>query len=180
MKELTKVEALQLFQTIDKELEKIGEKVQITVLGGLAIILQEFRKRSTFDIDIAPTPYSKPFEEICKKLKIPLDIVTLASTVDLETAKRTNQFSGKYLVVEAITATDLIKLKLERFRKQDPEDIFAIIDKTVLPYPAFKTLVQEMLLDFIGNPKGLLLSAQEVVERKYPQSLDDFVGSVKI
>lgn len=69
---------------------------------------------------------------------------------------------------------DSLKLKLERFRKQDPEDIYAIIEKTAFPYEKFKGLVKEMLPDFIGNPRELVLSAWIVVERMYPAQAADF------
>ncbi|MBI5299172.1 MAG: hypothetical protein HY877_02595 [Deltaproteobacteria bacterium] len=78
------------------------------------------------------------------------------------------------------TAEDLIKLKLERFRKQDPDDIYSIIDKTKLGYENFKNLVLEMLPYYIGNPRGVLLSASEIVERKYPSHLEDFKKQLKI
>lgn len=179
MRAITKQEALELFQKIDAELLKTGQRAQVTVLGGLAIILQDFRERSTLDFDIAPSPDAKIFSKICDKLTIPLDIVTMSSTVDLAHADTTVQFSGQFLTVHSVMAEDLIKLKLERFQKQDPEDIMAIIDKTNLSYDVFKKIVREMLLDFVGHPRGLILSAQEVVERKYNQHLDDFLKSVK-
>ena len=61
--------------------------------------------------------------------------------------------------MHSVTVEDLIKLKLERFYKQDPEDIYAILEKTALPYERFKDIVSDMLPDFIGNPRALLLSA---------------------
>ncbi|MDO8493830.1 MAG: DUF6036 family nucleotidyltransferase [Deltaproteobacteria bacterium] len=174
MKEMTKKEVLEIFDTIDQELGKTKKKIQITVLGGSAVILQDFRERSTRDIDIAPSANAELFAKLCKKLDVPVDIITISSTVDLAVAKTIPQFSGKYLSVHSVIAEDLIKLKLERFFKHDPEDIMAIIDKTTFPYLAFKKLFQEMLLDFIGNPTPLILSAQEIVERKYSENIHDF------
>ncbi len=175
---ITKKEALALFEKIDEELFKISQKARVTVVGGLAIILQGHRDRVTLDIDIAPTADASLFIKICKKFQVPVDIVSISSTVDLVHAKKINQYRGKSLTVDSVGAEDLIKLKLERFYKQDPEDIFAIIDRTALPYEKFKTLVQEMLPDYIGNPRSVILSAQEVVERKYPNHLNDFEKTI--
>lgn len=74
----------------------------------------------------------------------------------------------------AINAEDLIKLKLERFQRQDPEDIMAIIDSTGFSYNQFKGFVQEMLPTYIGNTNSVILSAREVVERKYSDCFEDF------
>ena len=179
MKGLTKKDALQLFKKIDQELEKIKKKAQVTVLGGLAIILQDFRERSTLDIDIAPTSDAKVFVEICAKLGIQADIINLTTTVDLLNTDTVEQFSGEFLTIDSIKAEDLIKSKLERFKKQDSDDIMAILDKTGISYQYFKKLVKEMMLDFVGNPRSLTLSAQVIVERRYNNNLDDFVSSIK-
>lgn len=81
------------------------------------------------------------------------------------------------LVVESITTEELIKLKLERFRKQDPEDIYAIIEKTSLSYEHYKAVVKEMLQYFVGNVRELILSALIVVEKMYADKKEDFASS---
>lgn len=81
--------------------------------------------------------------------------------------------------MHSVTVEDLIKLKLERFYKQDPEDIYAILETTALPYKRFKDIVSEMLTDYIGNPRTLLLSAMVVVETVYPRRKTDFERLVK-
>ncbi|OGQ37791.1 MAG: hypothetical protein A2W61_02285 [Deltaproteobacteria bacterium RIFCSPLOWO2_01_44_7] len=179
IKETHKKDIPELFQKIETGLAKKNKKLEIIVLGGLAILLQDFRDRVTFDIDIAANKDAKTFATICYKLGIDVDIITVASTVDIVHAETIKQYSGKFLTVNSIMPEDLIKLKLERFYKQDPEDIYAIIEKTNLSYENFKRLVQEMLPNFIGNPQILILSAQEVVERKYLQYIKDFQENVK-
>lgn len=82
--------------------------------------------------------------------------------------------------MKKISKENLLKLKLERFRKQDPEDIYAIIGKANLSYENFKAIVKDMLPDFIGNPHELLLSAWLVVERMYPNQSLDFKKSSSI
>jgi hypothetical protein len=47
MKAIGKEDILQIFQEIDQELAQKKQRIQITVLGGFAIILQDFRERST-------------------------------------------------------------------------------------------------------------------------------------
>ncbi|MDO8526497.1 MAG: DUF6036 family nucleotidyltransferase [Deltaproteobacteria bacterium] len=180
MKSIDMEGAKKLFKTIDAELQQRNKKIEITLLGGLAIILQGFRSRSTLDIDIAPTRDASLFKEICERIKIPVDIITVATTVDLVHAQTLNVFSGNFLKINSVMSEDLIKLKLERFYKQDPDDIFAIIDHLAMTYETFKNIVQDMLKDFIGNPKGPFLSALQVVEVKFPKDADVFEKEIKI
>jgi|SRR3989338_2276243 len=174
MKAITKKGALDLFEKIDKELSREKRAIRVTLLGGLAVVLNHFRERSTMDVDIAPTKDMEVFVKVCQKLKIPVDVITVTSTVDLNNVETANHFSGVHLIVDSILGRDLIKLKLERFLKQDPEDIFAIIDKMGLSYTDFRTLVKEMMVDFVGDSRNILLSALEVVERKYTGDLKVF------
>lgn len=159
MIQITSEQLPKLFKKIDDALAKQKRKIRVVVLGGLAIIAQGFRERATQDIDIAPSRDADVFETACNKLSIPVDIITIASTVDFNEIQTKNIFSGNHLIIDAVEAPDLIKLKLERFRKQDPDDIYAIITKTKMSYGNFKNLVVNMLPDFIGNPQSLILSA---------------------
>lgn len=177
---LTKQDALRIFAAIDRVFAKKRQRLNVTILGGLAIILQDFRTRSTMDVDIAPTRDAETFVAACRTLGVPVDVVTIASTVDLVHAPTVAVYTGEALTVAAIEARDLIKLKLERFYKQDPEDVFAIIAHIRLAYSHFADIVRDMLIDFIGNPRGVVLSAQEVVERMYPEHLDEFVQLIRV
>lgn len=168
-----------LFEKIEKALAKQGRKIKVVVLGGLAIIAQGFRDRATLDIDIAPSSDAELLETVCHQLAIPVDIVTLATTVDFKNVATHNIFTGKYLTMDAVTAPDLIKLKLERFYKQDPDDIYAILEKTEMPYEDLKVLVLEMFPDFIGDRQKLILSAQIVVERMFPDQVANFKTALK-
>lgn len=73
-----------------------------------------------------------------------------------------------------IGAEDLIRLKLERFQKHDPEDIYAIIQKEKYPYEGFAALVNDAKNDFIGRVDEYLVSAQIVVQRMYPEKFEAF------
>ncbi|MDP2600214.1 MAG: DUF6036 family nucleotidyltransferase [Deltaproteobacteria bacterium] len=172
------VSLVPLLQKLDAALAEKSQKAKIVVLGGLAIIAQGFRERATLDIDIAQNRDAAIFIKICNQFAIPVDVITVSSTVDLHHAPTKNIFSGKCLTLEAITAPDLIKLKLERFYKQDPDDIYAMIQKIRMTYDGFKKLFIDMLPDFIGNPRGLILSAQLVVERMFPEKIEDFKKTV--
>lgn len=77
------------------------------------------------------------------------------------------------------TIENLIRLKLERFRKQDPEDIYAIIEKEHLPYENFAQLVEEGLVIYIGRKENYLMSAQIVVETMYPDQVENFKRRVR-
>lgn len=173
-KSIGRKELIAFLKEADVLLQKRKKEMVITILGGASIILQGIRERATADIDIVNQEDAISFQKICAKLGMPVDIVSVSSTVDFAHAPTVVVFSGKALKVESVTAEDLIKLKLERFRKQDPEDIYAIIQKIGLAYPRFKSIVQEMLIDFVGNARMLFLSALVVVERMYPEQGEDF------
>ncbi|HEX5033503.1 MAG TPA: hypothetical protein VFW62_03400, partial [bacterium] len=88
--------------------------------------------------------------------------------------ERKKLFSGKALTLYGVGPEDLIRLKLERFRKHDPEDIYAIITAIDFPYEKFVDLVDDAKSYFIGRVEEYLTSAQLVVERMYPEKLSGF------
>ena len=104
---------------------------------------------------------------------------SVTSTVDINRSKKELVFDGKSLKVFAINPLDLIKMKLERFYKQDPEDIYNIIENMSLKYEDFKKLALEGYSDFVGRKEDYFLSAQIVVEKVYPQHLENFLSSKK-
>lgn len=179
-KAITKQELLQIFQHIDQALSKRPQHIAVTVLGGAAIILLGFRDRATMDIDIVPNKNAKLFATMCNQYGLPVDIITIASTVDLHHCPAVIVFHGTQLTVASVTAEDLIRLKLERFRKQDPEDIYAVIQHEKMSYGQFKDLVIGMLPDYIGNPSELALSALIVAEHLYPDNASDFSKALRL
>lgn len=176
-KPISRDELLGIFSSLDDHLARKGKTLSVTVIGGVSIILMGIRDRSTLDIDIANIGDAVEFQKLCEDQNIRVDIVTISSTVDFEHSPKIQLFKGRGLVVETITAEELVKLKLERFRKQDPEDIYAIIERTSLSYEHYKALVKDMLQYFIGNERELILSALIVVEKIYPDKKDDFASS---
>ena len=124
MKKIERDDLLKNFQKVDTFLNKQNQKLRIIAIGGVSIILQGFRDRATLDIDIVNNQDAVRFQKICFKLGMDVDIITVASTVDFQNAPTIILFQGKRLTVDSVTPQDLVKLKLERFRKQDPEDGF--------------------------------------------------------
>lgn len=171
---------LEIFSKIDSVLQKKKQNLTLITLGGASIILLKIRDRVTMDIDIASNQDAVLFEKICNELGFPVDIITQTSTVDFENEPKIDIFKGKALQVKSITPQNLIKSKLERFYKQDPEDIYATIKKIKLSYESFKALVQEMIPYFIGNPRTLLLSALIVVQTMYADNEADFKKAFSI
>jgi len=159
---------IKTFETVDKKLEKQSKEIKITVLGGASVLLLGMRDRTTVDIDVASTDDADAFQKICSEIGITVDIITMASTVDLVHCKTINVFRGAKLIVDSVTPKDLLKLKLERFYKQDPEDIYAIIHHEKILFDDFQNITREMIPDFIGNPLQLKTSAQVVVEQLWP------------
>ena len=179
-KDWDKQTILTIFADLDTELLKRQKRLSVVAIGGVVIVLQDFQSRSTNDLDIAPISDAEQLLEVCGDLGIHAQVVTLASTVDFTAVQKVRLFSGAALTVDGVGASDLIRLKLERFRKQDPEDIYAIIQKEKFPYDSFAAIVQEGRIDFIGRTEEYLLSAQIVVERMYPEHLEDFKKRFKL
>lgn len=179
-KEWDKETILGILKDLDDYLEKKGERITVTAIGGIVIVLQDFQPRSTNDLDMAPVSDALRLLEACKKLGINAQVVTLASTVDFNDVERVRLFAGKALTLDGVGAEDLIRLKLERFAKHDPEDIYAIIQKEKLPYERFAMLVREGKNYFIGRVEEYLVSAQLVVERMYPEKFESFTSEFKV
>jgi len=99
---------------------------------------------------------------------------TIASTVDLTHCATVEVYKGKNLTIDSVTPKDLLKLKLERFYKQDPEDIYAIIKHEAMSFEEFRLVVKDMIPDYIGNIRQLIISAQIVVEQIWPSRADEF------
>jgi hypothetical protein len=173
-KEWDKNTIMEILQDLDDYLARKGEKVVVTAIGGIVIVLQDFQPRSTNDLDVAPVSDADRLLKACEKLGIKAQIVTLSSTVDFNTIERLPLFTGKVLTLYGVGAEDLIRLKLERFKKHDPEDIYAIIRKEKFSYEQFVALVNEGKGCFVGRVEEYLVSAQLVVERMYPDKFDDF------
>jgi len=174
---------LEFFKKLDGELQKIDETLELIILGGAAITLLNIKERATHDLDIAPNQFNSAVEKIIKVLSLKSGIivqqVTVSSTVDFIHGDKEKIFEGRALHVQSISPQDLIKSKLERFLKQDPEDIYAIIEKTRLSYASFSLLVNEMLVDYVGNTNRLMLQAAVVVEQMYPGDIEVFKKSLK-
>ncbi len=164
----------EVFQRIDEMLRASSRRLTVRVLGGMSVLMLGVRERVTIDIDVAATADAAEFQTRCAGMGIPVDLVTIASTVDLVHCPTVTVFSGTHLTVESVTLHDLLKLKLERFYKQDPEDIYAIIQHGALSFDTFAALVMDMLPDYIGNVRMLTLSAQIVVEQLWPDRADAF------
>jgi hypothetical protein len=171
---ITKEELVNFFKQIDEELVIADSKINILIIGGAAIIMQEIRERSTIDIDLAPGKDAQCFVKTCEQHGVEAQVVTVTSTVDFENIKGVLVFNGKALEVNAVGPADLFKLKLERFQRQDPEDIYEIIDKAGLSYESISELVREVLLDFVGNPVKIIMAARTVVETKFPEKCMEF------
>lgn len=165
---------LLIFRDLDHYFSVKSEKTEILTLGGVSVVLQGYQDRSTNDIDLAPTGDAPQFLQACETFHIPAQTITLASTVDFNNIAVVTVFEGNFLKVLSVTAHDLIKLKLERFRKQDPEDIYAIIEKTGITYLQFCDLVSEGKDYFIGRVSEYLLSARIVVEQIFSTHLKNF------
>ncbi len=173
-KEWDKETILGILKDLDDYFTKKGERIAVTAIGGIVIVLQDFQPRSTNDLDVAPVSDADRLLEACARLGINAQVVTLVSTVDFNDIERIPLFAGKALTLSGVGAEDLIRLKLERFAKHDPEDIYAIIQREKFPYERFAALVKEGRNLFIGRVEEYLVSAQLVVERMYPEKFENF------
>lgn len=175
---LTKEILTDFFKKLDLQLTK---NVEIVVIGGASIVLLEIKDRATNDIDLLPTNDNlEMIIKIAKTLHVSMQIVTVTSTIDFNTEERICVFTGKHLKVFSLNPLALIKSKLERYTRQDPEDILALIKKINLNYKKFLNLFAQMLPMFIGDPNRLIMHARSVVELVWQQDAENFYQKYKL
>lgn len=168
MKTLTREEILQIFQKVDKCLSAVSSlPVRIVLLGASALIMNHVVERGTFDIDIAPVFDAQKFMNVAEELGVPVDIVSISTTVDFAHTPVQEIFKGKKLTVLSVGLKDLIKLKLERLRKQDPSDIMALIKKGGIDFSTYREIALEAMKDFVGNPKRFKLQILYVASENF-------------
>lgn len=165
---LTKKDLMDVFYQMDQELLRQQAKpIKALIVGGCAMIMLNLIERSTYDIDLAPVMDAMTFRELAHQFGFIADIVTVSTTVDFNDFAPIQVFKGPCLMIEAVPPEFLMKMKLERFRKQDPQDIDAIIKKQQLDYQTYKSMVVEAAKDFVGNPRPFALSILQVAENHY-------------
>lgn len=169
-KELTKQALKAALQKIDEDLTTKKEKpLKIVLLGAASILMLDIRTRGTTDIDIAAVFDAQRFRKKAEKLGFRVDIVSVSTTVDFSETDTREVFRGKTLCALSVNEQDLLKLKLERFRKHDPDDIAAIIKKFNIDYVTFKNIALEAARDFVGEPKRFSLQILAAAERHYSE-----------
>lgn len=179
-KQLTKEDITKLFRDLDTDFLKNGDTITVTLLGGVAALMQGYIERATQDIDVAPVQNCYEFQQACSEKKIKVDIVTVASVASYDERDTLQVFKGKALTVRSVDHKNLIKLKLERFVEQDRSDIINIIEATKFSYSDFKATVQEALLDYVGRGGMYVISAAIIVEDQYPEHIKDFESTFNI
>lgn len=165
LRELHKEDVCEAFAAIDASLR---EKTAIVILGAAALLMLDVVECGTIDIDVADVRDAARFRETALRLGFMVDIVTVSSTVDFNSGEQPEVFHGEKLAVFSVNERDLIKLKLERFRKQDPQDIARILQKTKLPFAEFQEIACEALADYVGDRRTLALSILIAAEDHYP------------
>lgn len=168
LKTLTKKDLELIFRSVDEELvRKNGKNVEVLLIGAASILMLDVLERGTVDIDVAPLFDAPRFARMVTRMGVPVDLVSVTSTVDFQSAARLTVFEGAKLHVTSVNEADLIKLKLERFRKQDPADIEAIIKKFSIDYGRYKEIVLEAVRDYVGHPRTFCLGALQVAANCY-------------
>ena len=180
-KELSREDLIQFFRNLDLELTRRKKHLNCTLLGGAAIILLNFKDRSTRDIDVPSSQDELDFL-IQSGIKYGIEVqpIAITTTVNFLECEKQKVFFGKYLEVQTISAQDLIKSKLERYQKQDLDDIDTIIKKINLSFEGFAKLFGEMLQDFVGSTDRLTMQARNVVEYNYPDRVEWFYRSFRL
>ncbi len=174
-KELYKPEIADFFDAAESKLTKLKRKMEITIIGGAALVYQEYIQRSTHDIDLALARNAADFEKLFSDLGIEVNVRQVYTTVDLTGDDDTVKvYGGNSLTVYSANAEALIKMKLERFRDTDESDIIAVITIEDISYDRFKALVSEGLKDYIFNKTMYAISGAVIVERVYPDRANDF------
>ncbi len=163
-----------IFENLDSYFSSRKESLEIVVIGGVSVVYQGFQNRSTNDIDVAPVADADKFLKACLELGIDAQSISISTTVDFHAVSKILLFQGSSLTVFSASPKELICLKLERFRKQDPEDIYSIIQKENIPYDDFVNLVQDAVSSFVGRVETYRIAAQIVVETMYPDQAENF------
>jgi hypothetical protein len=166
-REIRRAELTAVFENVSLRLEQLGKRCEVVLLGGCAILALNIRDRATRDIDIFPSPEAKLFKTLCGKESVEVDIVTLCSTVDPAESPKQTVFAGDALTVNALHPIELLKTKIERYYKQDPEDIDAILNATEFSVKAFEKLAKEMMIDFVGDPERLRTTLEIIADKHY-------------
>lgn len=174
LKQLTKETVIRLFSELDSYFASKNKSVKVTLLGGVAALIQGYIDRTTRDIDVAPIQDAVQFREACHLKNIAVDIVTVGSLASYDEKDTNEVFKGTSLTLRSVNYQDLIKMKLERFEGHDREDIHGIIKTTSLGYDEFKKIVADALIDYIGRKEKYIISAGFIVEDLYPKFLEDF------
>jgi uncharacterized nucleotidyltransferase DUF6036 len=180
IKELTKKELLHFFTWFDSRLSARDLSASYIILGGAALVLLDIIARSTVDLDLPAQEMSQLINEAGNEFGIEIDIVTQCTTVDFTECPKKMVFAGDALKIFSIQTPDLLKSKLERFQKQDPQDINAIILHDKLSYTKFKQIFSEMTKFWVGHPDRLKMHARTVVEWNYPNDIADFYSAFKL
>ncbi len=180
IKELTKKELLAFFTWFDRRLSARDLHASYIILGGAALVLLDIITRSTVDLDLPAQEMAHLIDEAGREFGIEIDIVTQCTTVDFAQCPKKQVFEGESLKIFSIQAPDLLKSKLERFQKQDSQDINAIILHCKLSYAEFKEIFSEMIKFWVGHPDRLKMHARTVVERNYPDDIDNFYAAFKL
>jgi hypothetical protein len=181
IKELTKKELHHFFKWFDEELKEKKDYANYTILGGAALVLLEIIDRSTADIDIVVEKVNPDLiNEAAEKFGIEIDRVTQCTTVDFNDCPTEPIFIGDFLKIFSIQPRDFLKSKIERFEKQDPQDINALLKVLKLSYSEFKTLFSEMLQYFVGNEDRLKMKARTIVERNFSEDTKDFYNTFRL
>ncbi|MCB1215125.1 MAG: hypothetical protein KDK66_06580 [Deltaproteobacteria bacterium] len=175
LKALDRPALFDFFEKMEVALAKQKKFSEVTLLGGTSLIILGIRDRVTWDVDILPAGKNiELFLKLAIKLKMPVDVVSLTSKIDLAASPKTLVYQGKYLQISSIGAEALLQSKLERYAKQDPEDLIALSKKMELSYKKFLVIFKEMIIDYVGNPDRFLIQVRDFVELVFPENLEDF------
>jgi len=180
IKDLTHKELLEFFEWFDGKLLLQDLTASYTILGGAALLMLGIISRSTADIDLPAQKMEGLIHEAGQEFGIEIHTVTQCTTVDFAECPKEIVFEGKALQIFSIHPKELLKSKLERYQKQDPQDIKDILSYSKLSYSEFEEIFSEMLKYWVGHPNRLIMHGRNVVERHFPENAKQFHSTFKL
>lgn len=128
----------ELLRRLDEELRRIGEKRELVICGGAALIVSGVIERQTRDIDVLTPEIDRVLEEIAEALAHEFGLApnwlnngpaSLAKDLSEGWKNRTTKlFVGKNLEIEVLGRLDLLATKLYAFcdREDDLDDVLRL------------------------------------------------------
>ena len=164
-----------VIELLEEYTQKNKSRLEIILIGGLALHFYGLHGRSTIDLDAEVRGEVEPLMKFLKKNKIPADIgesIERWSTINLLPGYRRRAlpfYKQKFLVIKVLAPLDFVITKLRRFTEDDLHDALFVADKYRLSSSVMKKAGAKIIK---SSPKDTALFA-------FKKNLDYFLRRLK-